>query len=183
MFRICLLSAAMVLASAPACGAASVFTDLHGKSCKVLESDQQTRISTRRCPGVGGYSLLVHEANAQTSIDIVTPKGAVYPLEYWEVVTPGFSYVGRKAEWRVTRSGNKLVPAALLVRLNTINAEMEGPRVAAGSILTASRIARDGACVVYQGEGVSRSADELARKAADQLGSKCLGIYTAATGQ
>lgn len=179
MFRFCLLSAALALAATPAQGAASVFTDLHGKSCTVLDIDQHSGGSTRRCAGVGGYALLVHEANGQSSIDIVTPQGAVYPLQYWEVVTPGFSTIGRMAEWRVTRSGSKLVPSALLVRLNTINGEMQGPRVAAGSILTASRIARDGACVVYQGEGVSRHADQAARKALAQAGRKCLGIFTA----
>ncbi|MES2900568.1 MAG: hypothetical protein V4723_12635 [Pseudomonadota bacterium] len=180
MLRYCILSAALVVAAGPAYGAASVFTDLHGKSCKTIEADRHSGASTRRCTGVAGYSLLVHEASAQTSIDIVTPQGRVYPLEFWEVVTPGYSYVGRKAEWRVGIRDGKLAPSALLVRLNTINSDFEGPRVAAGSILTASRIARDGACVVYQGDAGTRSADQQARSAAAHPASKCLGIYTAA---
>ncbi|MEJ7808331.1 MAG: hypothetical protein WKG03_20720, partial [Telluria sp.] len=94
MIRTCLLVSALALCSMPAYGAASLYTDLHGKACKTVELDRGSGASTRQCPGVGGYSLLVHEARAQTSVDIVTPRGAVYPLEYWEVVTPGLAHVG-----------------------------------------------------------------------------------------
>lgn len=178
MFRYCLLAGALALACPPAKAAtASIYTDLHGKACKTIEFDPQTRISTRRCVGVGGYSLLVHEANAQTSIDIVTPERAVLPLEYWEVVTPGLSHVGRKAEWRVTVRNGKLVPQALLVRLNTGNEELQGPRLSPGAIITAARIARDGACVVYQGDAAARGADDKARAAALDPRRKCLGVF------
>lgn len=178
MFRYCLLAGALALACPPAKAAAvSIFTDLHGKACKTIEFDPQTRVSTRRCTGVGGYSLLVHEANAQTSIDIVTPERTVLPLEYWEVVTPGLSHVGRKAEWRVTVRHGKLVPQALLVRLNTGNDELTGPRLAPGAIITAARIAPDGACVVYQGDAGGRNADDKARAAALDPRRKCLGVF------
>lgn len=180
MFRHCLLAAVLTLAATGADAAASLYTDLYGPSCKTIEYDKGSGARTRRCPGVAGYRLLVHEANAQTSIDIVTPAGAVYPLEYWEVVTPGLARVGRKAEWRVIRQGAKLVPTALLVRLDTANPLAEGPRIASGVILAAARIERDGACVVYQGNAGLRSAQAVARRAVDGPHRKCLGVFAAA---
>jgi hypothetical protein len=181
MIRHCLFASVLANALAftclPAQGAASLYTDLYGKTCKLVEQDRASGASTRQCTGVAGFSLLVHEARAQTSVDIVTPTGAVYPLEYWEVVTPGLSRVGRKAEWRVEEQRGKLVPTALLVRLDTGNTIIEGPREAAGTILTGARIASDGACVVYQGDGASKLADTAARSAVVEPQRKCLGVF------
>ena len=178
MLRTCLLASAMALLSVPAHAAASLYTDLYGKSCKVIETDKGSGATTRRCNGVGGYSLLVHEANAQTSIDIVTPAQQVYPLEYWEVVTPGLSTVGRKAEWRVELRNGRAVPTALLVRLDTASEEASGPRIKEGAIITAARIERDGACVVYQGNGTAKTADAEARTAVQERVRKCLGVFS-----
>jgi len=177
MFRHCLLASVITLLTIPAQAATSMYSDLYGKSCKIVEFDKASGATTRRCAGVAGYSLLVHEANAQTSVDIVTPKRAVYPLQYWEVVTPGLARVGRKAEWRVEQRGARLVPTALLVRLDTGNLLTSGPRVAPGPVLTAARIAADGACVVYQGDATPRTADAAARSAAADRRSKCLGLF------
>lgn len=178
MFRHCLLVAVLSLAAPGASAAASLYTDLYGAGCKTIELDKASGARTRRCQGVAGYRLLVHEANAQSSIDIVSPAGAVYPLEYWEVVTPALSRVGRKAEWRVEKRGAKLVPVALLVRLDTANPLAEGPRIAAGSIITAARIEHDGACVVYQGNAGLKTADAAARSAAEGRRRKCLGVLS-----
>lgn len=178
MIRTCLFASLLALTSLPALGAASLYTDLYGKACKTIERDAGSGASTRQCAGVGGFSLLVHEARAQTSVDIVTPRGAVYPLEYWEVVTPGLSHVGRMAEWRVEQRSGKVVPTALLVRLDTGNTVLQGPREAAGTIITAARIAGDGACVVYQGDGALKTADTTARGAVAEPGRKCLGVFS-----
>lgn len=177
MLRKCLFASAVALLSIPAHAASSMYTDLYGKSCKIIELDKGSGASTRRCAGVGGYSLLVHEANAQTSVDIVTPGRAVYPLEYWEVVTPGLSRVGRKAEWRIEQRDGRMVPTALLVRLDTANPLTSGPRLAAGSVITAARIEADGACVVYQGNAAPKTADAAARSAAADPRRKCLGLF------
>jgi hypothetical protein len=177
MLRLCLCASAIALLSIPAQAASSMYTDLYGKRCQTVEQDRGSGATTRHCAGVGGYSLLVHEANAQTSVDIVTPGHAVYPLEYWEVVTPGLARVGRKAEWRVERRDGRLVPTALLVRLDTGNPITEGPRVASGSVITAARIEVDGACVVYQGNAAPKTADAAARSAAADPQRKCLGLF------
>ena len=168
------------LAPGPAQAAVSLYSDLYGKKCRTVEHDPGSGATTRRCAGVGGYNLLVHEARAQTSVDIVTPTGAVFPLEYWEVVTPGLSRVGRKAEWRVEQRAGRVVPVALLVRLDVSHPEAQGPRLAPAAVLTGARIHPDGACVVYQGDGAARTADDMARKAVAVRNRKCLGVFTAA---
>lgn len=173
-----LLALALTLTSPPAGAASSLYTDLYGKQCKLVASDKGSGSTTRQCKGVGGYSLLVHETNARSSVDIVTPGQQIYPLEYWEVVAPGPSYVGRKAEWRVERAGKRLVPTGLLVRLNAADPATQGPRHAPGALITAARIAHDGACVVYQSNAAPRQADARARAAAANPKLKCLGVFS-----
>lgn len=186
-----ILLAALLSVPLTSGAATSAYSDLYGSHCKTIERGHGTR--TRRCEGVAGYRLLVHEVEATTSLDIVSPRGEVWPLDYWEVVTPGLARVGRKAEWRMERRGGALVPVALLVRLDTVRmntriaaeAIEHGPRMAppaaaagplpSGIILTGARIDRDGACVVYQGNGASRTADAAARNAVAQ-GRRCLGL-------
>ena len=185
-----LLSLLLAFHAGRAGAATSLYSDLYGVHCRTVERSAGAR--TRRCEGVAGFRLLVHEVEATTSVDIVTPRGAVWPLDYWDVVTPGLARVGRKAEWRMARRGGALVPVALLVRLDTTpdtaavreapvsgprmsEPRGRGPRLAGGTILTAARIARDGACVVYQGNGALRSADAAARNAA-AAAPRCLGV-------
>lgn len=190
-----LLAALLMLGAGRAGAATSLYSDLYGSHCKTVEHSHGAR--TRRCDGVAGFRVLVHEVEATTSVDIVTPRGAVWPLDYWDVVTPGLARVGRKAEWRVERRGGALVPVALLVRLDTApdtpaaplrgepvsgprmsEPRGRGPRLAGGTILTAARIAHDGACVVYQGNGALRNADAAARNAV-AAAPRCLGVARA----
>ncbi|MES2016132.1 MAG: hypothetical protein V4484_06510 [Pseudomonadota bacterium] len=77
MLRTCLFASVATLFSFQAAAATSMYSDLHGQSCKVVERDKTSGASVRRCSGVGGYSLLVREANEQTSVDIITPARAV----------------------------------------------------------------------------------------------------------
>ncbi|SHH12632.1 hypothetical protein [Massilia sp. CF038] len=168
---------ALLLCSASHAGAASLYSDLYGSRCKTLDAGHGgTR--TRRCDGVAGYRLLVHEAEATTSVDVVSPRGEVWPLDYWDVVTPGLARVGRKAEWRMQRRGAQLVPTALLVRLDTASAPGSGPRMASGAILTAARIAPDGACVVYSGSATPATASAAANRALEKR-RNCLGVLRA----
>lgn len=180
MLRHCVFASTIALLCVPALAATSLYSDLYGKNCRAVDSDAGSGASTRLCRGVAGYHLLVHEANGQTSVDIVTPKNSVWPLEYWEVVTPGLSSVGRMAEWRMEVRNGKPVPVALLVRLDIRAPALSGPRIAGSEgLITAARIERDGACVVFQGSGHARTADAEARAAAADRTRKCLGVYSA----
>ena len=161
-------AALLGLCSATAFGqekVASVYTNLAASKCTTLTTDRETGASTQRCPGIAGYKLLVHDDDARQSITVVSPDGKKHDLDFWNVVTPAFSSVGSKAEWRAVRNKRKLTPVALIVRVNA-NEDPENPsRVT--SYLTVTKLGADGICVTHK---IAQSADAnaKARQAADE---------------
>lgn len=145
----------------------SAYTDLHGKRCHDVESS--SRGSTRQCPGVRGYSLLIYDDDDRTSVDIVAPDHATYPLSFWDVVTPGYAVVGQKAQWQLGRRRGKEVPTALTMRLTRLDKHNSG------ELITVARIDADGACVVFRSDALAPNAAALATRAAANRASKCLG--------
>ena len=98
--------------------AESVYTDLAPAGCKTIETHEESAGSVQKCPGVGGYELLVEDDDSRQSVTVVGPDGKRHPLNYWQVVTTGFSSLGERAEWRVEKKGGGLRPYALIVRVN-----------------------------------------------------------------
>lgn len=97
----------------------SMYTSLADTACKTLESSEEGGGSYKgRCPGVAGYQLNLLEGDLRQSLTVIDPQGKEFPLEFWSVVTPNFSTVGQKAEWRMKKEGSKTVPIALIVRVN-----------------------------------------------------------------
>lgn len=167
-FLLCTLLAPLLSCSALAAptAPATSFTDLHGTRCHTLDT---TAIGgSRLCPGVAGYALVVYDADDRSSVDIVTPKNALYPLAYWDVVTAGYASVGQKAEWLLEKRKGKPVPTALLVRLTRLDTQRPG------EVIAAARIFRDGACVVFRGDLTDPAVEPAARKAAVDPASRCL---------
>lgn len=151
---------------------ATVTTDLHGKACKILSFDRETGAATRQCNGVAGYKLLVHDEDGRTSIDVVPPARRNLPLNFWDVVSSGYSTVGRKAEWHMVKRHGKMVPVGLVVRVNTVDAVAD--RYKRGALTTVTRIAEDGACVVFKTSAASRQASRKVRAAALDPQAQCL---------
>ena len=160
--------AAAIAVPVGAHGATEV-SDLHGKHCR--EVDSSSRGSTRQCTGVRGYALLVYDDDDRTSVDIVAPRGAVYPLSLWDVVTPGYAVIGQKAEWQLGTRKGRQVPTALLVRLSKLD------KHDTGDVIAVARIDADGACVIFKANARSPGAEAQAIKAARNQTSKCLGAY------
>lgn len=180
MIRFSLLAACCALLCSPLCAKdanaarpakTQSFTDLHGKHCQTLDTNPYG--GSRLCPGVAGYALVVYDADDRSSVDIVSPANALYPLAYWDVVTPGYAMVGQKAEWQMERRRGKPVPTALLVRLSRLGAGRSG------ELIAVARIDHDGACVVYRGDLLDPSTEAAARRAAADPASKCLGLLEA----
>lgn len=171
------LALTSTLAPLPAQAATtSVTTDLYGKSCRLVESQPRGASSTRRCAGARGYALLVHETEGRSSIDIVAPGKQAWQLDVWDVVAPGLSQVGRKAEWQMAGGA----PQALLVRVDTIDtSNMVFPRTS--TAIAVARIDGDGACIVFKVDANARGAEAEARKAAADRSRKCLGTYAGAS--
>lgn len=152
---------------------ATITTDLHGKTCKMLSFDRETGAATRQCTGVAGYKLLVHDEDGRTSIDVVPPARRNLPLNFWDVVSNGYSTVGRKAEWHMVKRNGKTVPVGLVVTVNTVDT-VALDRYKRGALTTVTRIGQDGACVVFKTNAASRHASRKVRAAAVDPHAQCL---------
>ncbi len=146
----------------------SVYSDLAAKRCKTLTLDEETGASTQTCPGVARYQLLVHDDDARQSITVITPDGKEHDLDFWGVVTHGFSSVGEKAEWRVIRKNRKLSPIALIVRVNASEDPVNPTRIT--SYLTVTKLTPSEICVTHKIPH-SANANANARRAADKAKS------------
>lgn len=151
----------------------SVYTDLSGNQCNLLKMDKETGSSSRKCPGVGGFHLLVLDDDARASISVVGPDKKEYPLDYWNVITRSFSSLGKKAEWRVVKRKGRVIPVALVVRVYASEQEnLESPRKT--SYLAIAKITPEKVCVIDKIDA-SMDANERARQVADNSANKeCL---------
>lgn len=163
LFIIC---CATPLLAVPAGG--SVYTDIAGARCKTVERHEEGASSVQRCAGVAGYDLLVEDSDSRQSVTVVTPGGKKHPLNYWQVITTGFSSLGGKAEWRVEKKGAKVRPYALIVRVNA-SENPEKPEQNT-SYLAVAKITAAEVCVTDKVK-----TNEEARQAADaSAGKPCL---------
>lgn len=143
----------------------SVYTNLNEKFCKTLEqSDEGAGWYRGECPGVGGYKLQVTEGDIRQSIDVIMPNKTRFEMDLTVNVSPAFSSVGEKAEWRVTRKGKSVVPYALIVRYNA-SENSEKPEQNT-SYLVVIKITKNLACITDVVKP-SAKANEQARELAD----------------
>ncbi|GAB2876154.1 hypothetical protein GCM10027277_51940 [Pseudoduganella ginsengisoli] len=151
----------------------SAYTGIASKACVRRIDDAVTGARTSDCPGVHGFRLQVLEDDERSSVSVVTPDGRVLPLNYWDVVTRGFSTLGTRAEWRIAKAGGKAVPVALIVRVNAVDqSDPEHPKRV--PLLAVARIARDAACVVRTVDARAPDANEQARQVAADRHIACL---------
>lgn len=148
----------------------SIYTDF--KNCKELKSEPGSGILYRgECAGVGGYKLIFYESEHHQSLDLVAPDGTKFELELVISVAP--SYLGQKAEWRVRKQGKKIIPTALIVRMNVLDDADD--REKARSFLLVIKITNDVACVTDRIEPSVKNQNTKARESADAAAEKpCL---------
>ncbi|HWS52665.1 MAG TPA: hypothetical protein VN228_00950 [Pyrinomonadaceae bacterium] len=172
--RTTLLLLLLLAGASPAAAqnAESLYTDLDPAKCKTVEFEHEGYSWTKECRGVAGYKLRHLQGDERESITVVAPGGAEHPLEFWSTVTPAFSSVGPRAEWRVRRRGDRVEPFALIVRLNANENPVEYQKVT--SYLVVARLAPGKVCVTDRVAPGPR-ANELARQSADASAAKpCL---------
>jgi hypothetical protein len=146
----------------------SVYSSLY--KCKLVSRGQDS--STQACVGVGGYNLRLEYGDVRESITVVSPDGRKHPLNFWSVISSGFSSVGQKAEWRVTKKRGKLIPLALIVRFNASENPEDSTKVT--SYLAVAKITPQKICVTDK-IAPGPQANEEARRAADASANKpCL---------
>lgn len=169
-FLLLLLPPAASAAEKRPAAAESVYSDISGEMCEQVEFDEDIARSLLRCPGVAGYQLDLEDFDARMTLGIVTPDGKSHPLDFSQVITPGFSALGDKAEWRL--AGGQ--PQALIVRLNASENPEDSSKVT--SYLVVSKITADKICAVAK-IAPSAKANEEARQVADAAAGKpCLPL-------
>ena len=151
----------------------SVYTSLGVKQCRTIKTETTGAGDYEgRCRGVAGYSLTLLEGDLRQNIVVNTPKGANHSLELWDVISGGFSHVGPKAEWRVTRHHGKLSPVALIIRY-TASENPDNPNKHT-SYLAVAKITPTEICVTDK-ISPGPNANVEARRAADHAANKpCL---------
>jgi hypothetical protein len=150
----------------------SVYTNLDPKFCKTLKSDpSEAGEYLGRCNGTAGYKLLVAEGDLRQNITVVTPRGTEHSLDLWSLISPAFSSLGPKAEWRVTKQKNKTIPVSLIVRYNASENNEQPNKLT--SYLVVIKITADEICVTDKIKP-GANANEEARRLADSPGRPCL---------
>ncbi len=148
----------------------SIYTGLSDKDCQTIEqTDEEGGSYSGECPGVGGYKLELLEGDLRQTINVVAPNGNKYELNLWTIVSGGFSTVGEKAEWRVTRNGKTITPFALIMRFNASENPEDSTKIT--SYLVVAKLTKNSACVT---DIIKPSANQnvKARELADVAGNK-----------
>ena len=147
----------------------SIYTDFGDKNCKQLKTDAEDGILYRgECRGVGGYKFIFYESEHHQSLDLVAPDGKKFDLNLQISVAP--SYLGKKAEWRVRKQGKKIIPTALIVRMNVLDDPDD--REKAKSFLLVIKITKDAACLTDKIEPSVENQNLKARELADVAAEK-----------
>lgn len=171
-YLIALISTSLY-ASAHAETLSSVYTSLEGPSCKVISKDPETGDQTTRCPGTGGYSILVQESDDRASLTIISPKNRSLALNLWDVAIPGFSTLGRQIEWRNITRHRKRTPVGIIVQVDTVDqTDIEHPKPM--SFLIVASVAENVACITAKIPTTQPDALLSARRVADDPNRRCL---------
>lgn len=159
--------------SSTAFAAESLYTDLSEKACQTVSSNNEEGNSSRQlCPGVAGYQLAVLSDDDRDSINIISPDGKEYPLNFWHSISGNFNTLGNTAEWRVIKKAQKIVPYALIVRVKVFEFPEKTEKFT--SYLSVSKITGDQICVTDKIKPGPKQ-NEQARLAADTAAGKpCL---------
>ncbi len=149
----------------------SIYTDLNDKKCKTLISNPDEGGQYRgECDGVGGYKLEVLEGDLRQTIDVVHKQsGGKWELNLWSTVSPAFSYLGEKAEWRVKTVNGKTRPIALITRFNASEDPEDSSKVT--SYLVVTKFDGEFVCVTNIVKPM-RKQNEKARQFADVAATK-----------
>ncbi len=168
LLLICIVLVSAATASAQA--VQSVYTELSGKTCKTLERDDESAgYLLEQCRGVAGYKLQVVSQDDRQTITVVKPDGSKHELDLGVIGGGGFSGLRGKAEWRVKSENRRLIPIALIIRIDVSTDPSNSQKVT--SYLSVSKITPRSICYV-QAIDPSPNANVEARRLADSSAAK-----------
>ena len=150
----------------------SIYTDF-GKQCRTLQEPTDNNLTLlRRCPGVAGYKFLLQWDDDVLTVTMVNPGGRKFDLGLREAFTNVKPYADlrAKAEWRVKTEHGKVVPVALIVRVDPMNDMSTNDR----PFLVVAKITKNEICITDKiTPGANENAE--AHRAADSAELKpCL---------
>ncbi len=151
----------------------SSYTTIEQKDCRTLDSDGVGSIQA--CEPFEDITVKVIEGDLRQSI-ILTREGKEYNLNFWSIISPMFSYLGNKIEWRHELEKPKNLKG-MIVRFeasdNFDNLDKHS------SYLVVSKITKDNMCVVAK-VAPSEEQNKVARKILDSNKSlPCLKEFDA----
>jgi hypothetical protein len=154
--------------AASATSLVSRYTSL--KDCKLVEEGDGEDWSVSRCPGLGGYSLVLNYGDARDDLALrqTGRKDAELGLPY--LSGGGFNALGETIEWRGAEASGGFEPRGLIVRNNAVQ-DPEQPEKPT-SLLVVVDLSQG--CAVAQVKPGPRQ-NERARAVADGPRQPCLG--------
>ncbi|MCK5728480.1 MAG: hypothetical protein KAH08_04600 [Methylococcales bacterium] len=135
----------------------SIYTDLSKSACKTLEFNQRPDgipASLQHCEGLQGYSINVANENYHENLTIEAPDNRQTTIAL-NIVS-----IGKKAEWRMKKVGNKQIPIAVIIRVSDIRSDSK-------AYLSVTKITDNTVCLIDRIPAKALQ-NTLARKSADQ---------------
>lgn len=127
---------------ANATGFDSSYSSIELRHCKLLESDSMG--SVQSCPAFRGITVKVIEGDLRQTINL-TRKNKEYPLNLWHKISPVFSLLGTKIEWRHTKGKPEDIKG-IIVRFNASEGMHESAKIT--SYLAVIKISANNICVI-----------------------------------
>ena len=152
----------------------SIYTSISKGNCRAVSTDDEIESTVLECNGIANYTLKILIEDARQSITVISPQKKEFPLDYWQVITPYFSFLGDKAEWRILKTNNKITPISLIVRVNATEQKTVDGEIKQVSYLAVAKITPKKICVTNKIPPI-KNANKIARLAADKSTNKpCL---------
>ncbi len=148
---------------ANAAGFDSSYTSIESRHCRTLEADSMG--SMQSCPVFEGIKVKVIEGDLRQSITLIS-KGKEYPLDFWRTVSPAFSLLGNKIEWRYTKGKAKKLKG-MIVRFNA-SEDIDNPKKIT-SYLVITKMNANNICVVGK-IAPQRQQNQKARRMLERSG-------------
>lgn len=120
----------------------SSYTSIKSRDCTTLEADRIS--SAQSCAEFSGIKVKVIENDLRQSITLIR-KDKEYPLDFFRTVTPAFSLLGSKIEWRYIKGQQKNLKG-IIVRLKISEEVYQPPKTT--SYLIVAKITAKNICVV-----------------------------------
>jgi hypothetical protein len=147
----------------------SVYTSTAPKDCKVKSAENGVDDSTIRvCPGKAGLVVLVSEDDLRETVSVGRDRKAAEEEPAAKTWFGPFNWTAETVEWRL--AGGR--PFAIIQRwhIDDFSDEDKNGRPKAKPMLAVTRLPPGAVChVAYVDVAANPNANELARKAADEL--------------